>query len=50
MEKSKKYLVLVEILKDLYCGKSIESKEFLSERICYYTIKVRKKLTKKQNA
>jgi hypothetical protein len=37
----------VEVLKYPYCGKSIESEEFLSEKICCYTIKIRKKIVRK---
>lgn len=44
---SKKYLVSREVLKYPYCVTRIESKEFLSEKICSYTIKVRKKIIKK---
>ena len=46
--KSKK--ISVEVLKYPYCGKSseeIQSEEFLSEKICYYTIKIRKKIVRK---
>lgn len=44
---SKKYRVSREVLKYPYCGTCIESKEFLSEKICSYTIKVRQKIIKK---
>ena len=47
MKKSEKYIVSVEVLKYPYCGKSVESEEFLSERICCYTIRVRKKVIRK---
>ena len=49
MSKSKKYKISVEVLKYPYCGKSnesIESEEFLSEKICCYTIKIRKKIVR----
>ena len=50
MSKSKKYIISVEVFKYPYCGKSIESiesEEFLSEKICCYTIKIRKKIVRK---
>ena len=47
MSESNKYIISVEVLKYLYCGKSIESEEFLSEKICCSTIKVRKKIIKR---
>jgi hypothetical protein len=47
MSNPKKYKISVEVLKYTYCGKSIESDEFFSEKICCSTIKVRKKLSKK---
>jgi hypothetical protein len=43
----KKNAVSVEVLKYPYCGKTIESKEFLSEKICSATIRIRKKILKK---
>ena len=46
MSDSKQVYHSVEVLKYPYCGKSIESEEFLSEKICYSTIKVRKKIIK----
>lgn len=42
MANSKKYLVSVEVLKYPYCGKSIESEEFLSEKVCLRIIAFRK--------
>lgn len=48
MLKSKKYTISGEVLKYPYCAKPIESDdEFLLERICCHTIKIRKKITKK---
>ena len=47
MSELNKYIISVEVLKYPYCGKSIESEEFLSEKICCSTIKVRKKIIKK---
>jgi hypothetical protein len=43
MSKSKKYIIAAEVFKYPYSGKSIESEQFLSEKICCYTIKIRKK-------
>lgn len=47
LSESNKYLISVEVFKYPYCGKSIESEEFLSEKICCYTINIRKKIIKK---
>ena len=50
MSESNKYIISVEVFKYPYCGKSrksSESEEFLSEKICCYTIKIRKKIVKK---
>ena len=47
MSKSKNYRISVEVLKYPYCGKSIDSEEFLSEKICCYTIQIRKKVVRK---
>lgn len=45
---TKKYKVSVEVFKYPYCGKSIEAEEFLSEKICYSTIKVRSVTSRKE--
>lgn len=37
----------MEVFKYSYSGKLIESEEFLSEKICCYTIKIRKKILRK---
>ena len=47
MSESNKYLISVEVFKYPYCGKLIESEYFLSEKICCYTINIRKKIIKK---
>ncbi len=47
MSELKKYIISVEVFKYPYCAKSIESYEFLSEKICCYTIKIRKKIVRK---
>ena len=44
---SKKYLVSIEVQKYPYCGRLDETEDYLSEKICYYTIKIRKKIIKK---
>lgn len=46
-DSSKKYLVSREVLKYPYGGSRDESKEFLSEKICSYLLRVRQKITKK---
>ena len=46
MSESNEYLISVEVFKYPYCGKLIESEEFLSEKICCSTIKVREKIIK----
>ena len=47
MSESNKYIISLEVFKYPYCAKSIESQEFLSEKICCYTIKIRKKIVRK---
>jgi hypothetical protein len=47
MSKPKNYVISVEVLKYPYSGKSIESEEFISEKICCSSIRVRKKVFKK---
>lgn len=47
MLKAKKVVISVEVLKYPFCGKSIESEEFLSEKICSYTVKISKKFLRK---
>ena len=47
MSKPKNYVISVEVLKYPYCGKSIESEEFVSEKICCSSIRVQKKIFKK---
>lgn len=50
ISESNKYIISVELLKYPYCGKTIESiqsEEFLSEKICCSQIKVWKKIIKK---
>ena len=47
VHSSKKYVGSREVFKYPYCGTSIEDKEFLSEKICCYTIKLRQKVIKK---
>ena len=47
-----KYIVSIEVQKDPYCGRTDETEDsdYLSEKICCYTIKIRKKLSKKLNS
>ena len=44
---SNKYRVSIEVQKYPYCGRSDETKDYLSEKICCYIIKIRKKIIKK---
>lgn len=47
MVKSKKYVLSVEVYKYLYCGRLDDTENYLSNKICYYTIRRRKKIIKK---
>jgi len=47
MINQKSSIVSGEVYKYPYCGKPVEDEEFLSEKLCLYTIKSRKKLFKK---
>ena len=42
-----KYIVSIEVQKYPYCGRTDETEDYLSEKICCYTIKIRKKFIKK---
>ena len=42
-----KYIVFIEVQKYRYCGRTDETEDYLSEKICCYTIKIRKKIFKK---
>jgi hypothetical protein len=42
-----KYIVSIEVQKYLYCVRTDETKDYLSEKICFYTIRIRKKIIKK---
>ncbi len=42
-----KYIVSIEVQKYPYCGRTDETEDYLSEKICCYTIKIRKKIIKK---
>lgn len=44
MSESNKYIIFVEVLKYPHLSALIKSHEFLSEKICYSTRKVRKKI------
>ena len=47
MAKSKKSVLSVEVYKYPYCGRPNKNKDYLSEKICCYTIRTRKKIIKK---
>lgn len=49
MINEKSSIVSSEIYKYPYCGQPVEDEEFLSEKLCLYSIKCRKKLFKKTN-
>lgn len=42
-----KYIISIEVQKYPYCGRTDETEDDLSEKICCYTIKIRKKIIKK---
>ena len=42
-----KYVISIKIQKYPYCGRTDETEDDLSEKICCYTIKIRKKIIKK---
>src|SRR5210317_193269 len=47
MAKSKKCVLSVEVYKYPYCGRPNKNEDYLSEKICYYSIRTRKKIIKK---
>jgi hypothetical protein len=47
MAKSKKCVLSVEVYKYLYCGRPNKNEDYLSEKICCYIIRTRKKIIKK---
>ena len=47
MEKSKKHLLSIKVYKYLYCSAFEDTKNYLSNKICYYIIKIRKKVVRK---
>ena len=47
MAKSKKCVLSVEVYKYPYCGRPNKNEDYLSEKICCYTIRTRKKIIKK---
>jgi len=49
MAKSKKCVLSVEVYKYPYCGRLNKNEDYLSEKICCYTIRTRKKIIKKAN-
>ena len=42
-----KYIVSIEVQKYPYCGRTDDTEDYLSEKICCYTIKIWKKIIKK---
>ena len=42
-----KYIVSIEVQKYPYCGRPDETEDYLSEKICCYTIKIRKKIVRR---
>ena len=42
-----KYIVSIEVQKYPYCGRTDETEDYLLEKICCYTIRIRKKIIKK---
>lgn len=47
MAESKKYVLSVEVYKYPYCGRPDKNEDYLSEKICCCTIKIRKKIVRK---
>ena len=47
MVKSKECVLSVEVYKYPYCGRPNKNEDYLSEKICCYTIRIRKKIIKK---
>lgn len=47
MSKSKNYVLSVEVYKYPYCGTLDDTENYLSNKICCYTIRTRKKIIKK---
>ena len=47
MSKSKKHVLSIEMYKYPYCGRLNKNEDYLSEKICCYTIRTRKKIIKK---
>jgi len=47
MAKSKKYVLSVEVYKYPYCGSLDDTQDYLSDKICCYTIRIRKKIVRK---
>ena len=44
MLKSRNYVLSIEVYKYPYCGRPDEKEDYLSEKICGCTIKIRKKI------
>lgn len=44
-----KYILSIEVQKYPYCGRTDETEDYLSEKICYYITRIHKKVSKKRN-
>jgi hypothetical protein len=47
MAKSKKYVLSIEVYKYPYCARRDDTKDYLSDKVCRYTIRIRKKIVRK---
>ena len=47
MAKSKKYVISREVYKYPYCAKLDDTEDYLSDKVCRGTIKIRKKIVRK---
>ena len=47
MAKSKKYVISHEVYKYPYCAKLDHTEDYLSDKVCRGTIKIRKKIVRK---
>ena len=47
MAKSKKHVLSIEVYKYPYCGTLEDTENYLSNKICFYNIKIRKKIVRK---
>jgi hypothetical protein len=49
MAKLKKHVLSIEVYKYPYCGTLDDIENYLSNKICCYTMRTHKKLSKKRN-